>query len=441
MTTQEIPLNPPRTQFDVNNPFAGDLFKRRELAVQLTGYINRLRDGSVLAIDAPWGEGKSWFGQNWAATLKTEGYRVIYLDAFQQDYIEDPFLLIASEINEVIAIDDTSGKDLKQKAANVMRAILPFSTKVLINIAGRLALGAVDASKDIEEVIQKACENSADATQQWLEDKIEDHAKEKESLESFRNALREFCASEPKPVVFFIDELDRCRPTFAVLLIERLKHFFDVPNLVFVLLLNRDQLEKAIKGVYGVETDASAYLGKFIHMHLKLPKKTEASGDQSNANWNYLQRLADHYNFKKSQELDHFINSFSVFASTMQMSLRDLEKGMALLALNGVGNSATYLAWPVALKLKHPNIFNGLLNEDIDSHKDAAELLDKMNASERYHFWAKKYFLPFHLSAAYGVDKLTEEQKNDLEQYKPTHWYHGNQLRFWLKRLDIATQD
>ncbi|HEY9278382.1 MAG TPA: P-loop NTPase fold protein [Methylotenera sp.] len=439
MTIEATSLSAPRMQFDESKPFHGDLFKRKELAEQLTGYIDRLRDGTVLAIDAPWGEGKSWFGRNWAASLKTQDYRVIYLDAFQQDYVEDPFLLIASEINELIASDVSLAQDIKENAAKVMKAILPVSTKILMNIASRLVLGSADGSKFIEDAIQSASDSTADATQIWLEDKIDNHKKEKESLDSFRSALQTFCESQTKPVVFFIDELDRCRPNFAVRLIERLKHFFDVPNLVFVLLLNRDQLEKAIKGVYGSDTDASSYLGKFIHMYLRLPKNAEATSDHSNANWNYLWKLADHYKMKNSQELNHFIKSLSIFASTMNMSLRDLEKGMSLLALNGVGDSAVYLAWPVALKLMHPNIFNGLLKDEKEAHHSALKILEKINTPEDSSFWIKKYFLPFHISKSLGNDKLTDQQFADLEQLKPTR--SNNPLRYWLQRLDIAIQD
>lgn len=46
-----------------------------------------------------------------------------------------------------------------------------------------------------------------DATQKWLEDKIESHSEEKISLESFRTALRRFCESQIKPVIFFIANL------------------------------------------------------------------------------------------------------------------------------------------------------------------------------------------------------------------------------------------
>jgi predicted KAP-like P-loop ATPase len=251
MTIEATSLSAPCMQFDESKPFHGDLFKRKELAAQLTGYIDRLRYGTVLAIDAPWGEGKSWFGRNWAASLKKQDYRVIYLDAFQQDYVEDPFFLIASEINEVISSDDTIGDELKEKAAKVMKAILPLSAKLILNVVGRVALGSANTSDELNDALKSFTDSTADATQKWLEDKIDDHKKEKESLDSFRVALQTFCESQDKPVVFFIDELDRCKPSFAVKLIERLKHFFDVPNLVFVLLLNREQLEKAIKVVYG----------------------------------------------------------------------------------------------------------------------------------------------------------------------------------------------
>lgn len=440
MTVEKTTLCAPRMAFDESKPFEGDLFKRKELADQLTGYIERLRDGTVLGLDAPWGEGKTWFGRHWAASLKAQDYRVIYLDAFQQDYVEDPFLLIASEINELIKDEVGLAEDLKEKAAKVMKAILPVGTKVLMSIASRLALGTADGSQALEDAVQSATDDTADAAQKWLEDKIDDHTKEKESLDNFRTALQTFCESQVKPVVFFIDELDRCRPTFAVRLIERLKHFFDVPNLVFVLLLNRDQLEKAIKGVYGSETDASSYLGKFIHMHLKLPKKAKASADHSNANWNYIQKLVNHYKFQRTQELGHLIDSLSVFASIMQMSLRDLEKCMALVALNGE-ESIDYLAWPVVLKLKHINIFEGLLRGDIESHKDAASLLQKMSASENCHFWAKEYFHPYHLSKAYGLEKLTKEQKDDLDKYRPRSHFGGDSFLFWLKRLEIASQN
>jgi len=59
-----------------------------------------------------------------------------------------------------------------------------------------------------------------------------------------------------------VDELDRCRPDFALGLLERIKHLFDVEGIAFVLLVNRSQIEGYIRTVYG-NADAEAYLLKF----------------------------------------------------------------------------------------------------------------------------------------------------------------------------------
>ena len=48
-----------------------------------------------------------------------------------------------------------------------------------------------------------------------------------------------------------IDELDRCRPSYAVEILEMAKHLFSVDRVVFVLSINRDQLAHSVKVLYG----------------------------------------------------------------------------------------------------------------------------------------------------------------------------------------------
>ena len=78
-------------------------------------------------------------------------------------------------------------------------------------------------------------------------------------------------AETKRPMVFIIDELDRCRPTFAIELLERVKHIFDVPNLVFVFGVNRDELCKSLQSVYGA-IDSDVYLRRFFDMEFTLPE-------------------------------------------------------------------------------------------------------------------------------------------------------------------------
>ena len=69
-----------------------------------------------------------------------------------------------------------------------------------------------------------------------------------------------------------IDELDRCRPSYAVELLEVAKHLFSVDHIVFVLAINRSQLSHSISGVYGADFDATDYLRRFFDIDFRLPE-------------------------------------------------------------------------------------------------------------------------------------------------------------------------
>jgi hypothetical protein len=74
------------------------------------------------------------------------------------------------------------------------------------------------------------------------------------------------------PYVFVIDELDRCRPDFALDLLETIKHFFDIPGLSFLLVVNRRQLEAMVRCRYGNDMAADLYLNKFVNLFIRMPK-------------------------------------------------------------------------------------------------------------------------------------------------------------------------
>ena len=66
-----------------------------------------------------------------------------------------------------------------------------------------------------------------------------------------------------------IDELDRCNPHYSVLVLERIKHIFSVPGIVFILSVDKKQFGNAIRGYYGSDLiDANEYLRRFIDLDL-----------------------------------------------------------------------------------------------------------------------------------------------------------------------------
>lgn len=360
------------------SPFAGDQLGRGTLADRLSHFIPRLRNGAVIAIDSQWGGGKSWFGRNWAAKLKQDGHKVAFIDAFEQDYTEDPFLPIAAELSNLL---DPSGNERKlaKLAAKVATVYLPVAAKMAFRFAAHKVLGEFDMAQELQDAADEAMKNAEEKSEefvkQWIERRLENYLEERESLKGFRSALTDMASKEKKPVIVFIDELDRCRPDFAVRLIERIKHFFETPNVVFVLLIHREQLNRAIAGVYGQSTDGAAYLSKFVHFFFTLPAAH---------NHLYIDIVLDRLGL--SVESDHhaaeFAEYFSGWRDFADLSMRDIERGCALFAYAQSRSAEKLLAYLITMKLRRPELFQRLLVEDRGVIHDAKEWLLKLKASK-----------------------------------------------------------
>lgn len=274
-------------KFDYENiqkPFDGDLWNRQGIAERLEQYIKRVKVGTTIAIDAEWGAGKTWFARHWCKQLGNNGFKVIYLDAFAQDYIDDPFLMISMEIANCLdkTTDEDKIKDLKETIGQVYRAVLPSVPMLLWSLTTTL-MGAGLVAKPVADIVKALKDDSGDFGKELgnlLNEKLEEHLSaqvdnyenEKNSVEYFKATLKNITENLDKPLVFIIDELDRCKPEFAIRLIERIKHFFDIPNVAFVLSVNKHQLEQSINSYYGFK-EGTNYLEKFIDLTVQLRNK------------------------------------------------------------------------------------------------------------------------------------------------------------------------
>lgn len=378
---QEIPnLSANTREYVGANAFDNDRLERRQLAEKLTGYLERLNDGAVLAIDASWGEGKTWFARNWEANLKKNEYKTIYIDSFEQDYVDEPFILLASELMEIFKENGTAydNKKFKKTATQIAKSTLSIGAKVGINLATRVILGNVDLSEEIEKSIEEGGNSTADNVSKFIEDKFDNYKLEKETNVEFKKVLSDYSSKQEKPIVIFIDELDRCKPIFAVSLIERIKHYFDVPNVVFILLLNKEQLENAIKGVYGINTDASKYLDKFINFYFNLPKNNTSEYNEEIKMTNFIKLTMSKYKFESNKDSESFILWLNKWIPYFKLSLRDIEKCIALYAFAfPLTIESSHLVYFIVLKVKNPKLFNALINNDLNAHKEAKEIVDR----------------------------------------------------------------
>ncbi|WP_367947492.1 P-loop NTPase fold protein [Acinetobacter sp. BY419] len=208
------------------------------------------------------------------------------MDAFANDYLDDPFLMIAAEISQAFKDSDEIGieeiNDFNSKTASVLislAAVIPMIAAkagmhwIGLGGAGETIKAVYDEGKDVFDV---ASEEIASKVKEQIEKKIENHHIEKQTIQDFKKELAELAAQLEKPLVFIIDELDRCRPDFSIRLIERIKHFFDIPKIVFILVMNKSQLLQSVKKFYGYDSEMNGdYLEKFVDFTVHMSSESD----------------------------------------------------------------------------------------------------------------------------------------------------------------------
>nr|WP_288837629.1 P-loop NTPase fold protein [uncultured Flavobacterium sp.] len=245
-----------------DNPFLNCKLDREKYAMILTNIAENYPGGLVLAINNKWGTGKTTFVKMWQQLLKNKGFRTIYFNAWENDFEDNPLTAFVGELQIINKKDNDKFNRIVKNAALISKNVAPAIVKAFLKKyvdSETLVEGVSDTSKSFLEIFE------AD---------IKEYSKRKESISEFKKSLSEYVANESngKPLMFIVDELDRCRPNYAVLLLEQIKHFFSVPNIVFVLSIDKVQLENAICGVYGSEKmDSTEYLRRFIDIEYSVP--------------------------------------------------------------------------------------------------------------------------------------------------------------------------
>lgn len=369
-------LIPPPLEIDKDNPFRNDLFGREELAKSLSNLISRLDDSLVISVTASWGEGKTTFVKMWQGLLQQKGIKCIYFDAFANDYLDDPFIAITSEISTLVEKEFDASQsmrsrldDFKRKASKAGAKLLAWGTKIGIKAA---TLGLIDDIEVLKEMKETLSDDASEFASTLIEKKLNMHKEDIEIINSFKSELRALAedirTETGAPLMFIIDELDRCKPTYALELIEKIKHFFSVKNVVFILVMHKDQLECAIKCVYGQEIEASVYLQKFINIECNLPKNRDARTSDYRKYCDYLYSV---HGLNTWGDKENIQDSMSEFSRLLNLSLRDIERCYTYLTLFYSSVSKNTLKIPpiiallVIAKVKFSKIYEGLKTKNI----------------------------------------------------------------------------
>lgn len=324
MKCKDIELN-----IEAGKPFAEDKLHREPLAKNLTEICEILSEsGAVIALDGEWGAGKTTFVKMWRQMLEDNEYRTIYFNAWNSDFQDDPFIALMSELNNIF------------KTSDRFKDVVVSGAKIGLRVVGEIAKGVVKKTTGIDS---DAIKSGIDEAVGLCYDQMSEYQSKKDGLLEFRTKLSEFVASENngKPVFFFIDELDRCNPHFAVKLLERVKHLFEVPNIIFVLAVNIDQLQYAVQGFYGSShIDGKQYLRRFIDIEYTLPApdlekycKFMIEAYDFNSFFNHNQRR-NHHDLHMEGEMFETIATDIIVASNINLRMTNKIFAYTRLALS-----------------------------------------------------------------------------------------------------------
>lgn len=243
----------------------------------------------IFAIDGEWGTGKSFFIDCWIEDLRAKGHLVSRFDAWKNDIVDEPLIGFLSHIYKDVGdwdkkrLTKVAGEKIKQS----QKSILPLA-KELVKGAAIKGLGYLVTDEVAKEVSKAIADSSEKVTEDQEKDEqsmsamlihrqLQAHNKNLQLIEEFKDKLSSVAqnlvsaSDRRQPVFIFIDELDRCRPDYAVRLLEVVKHIFNSKGICFISSVNINQLQQSIKIIYGDAFEADRYLDRFFSHRLKLP--------------------------------------------------------------------------------------------------------------------------------------------------------------------------
>lgn len=336
----------------IEEPFKGDLLDRETDIRRLTEFTDLIRNPYVLTLNSPWGSGKTSYVRMWHRYLQSPFEKIakpenqreldekyqrvsVFFNAWKHDFSGVPMVSLFAEIEAEakrfakLATNESSILDKLKKLKNKFtsfcsrntKSITPYITPAVAGISECVLPGSSSISTPAMNIVEKT---------------INSFVTSKSELEEFRTQLAGIAKElrggddDTPPLYIFIDELDRCRPTYAIELLESIKHLFDVDGVLFILSTDREQLSNTVKSLYG-DIDADGYLRRFIDYEYTLPDPDRDKFIKHMTS--SIFKICSHEQLDDldvdqilNKKIKKFIFEFTIISNYFNLKLRDVEK-------------------------------------------------------------------------------------------------------------------
>jgi hypothetical protein len=248
-------------------------------------------EGSVvIALHGKFGSGKTSFLKMWKHDLLKRRKLdpvlpdVVYLNAWENNFCGDPLLAIITKLLDSLearpGVDRKNLKILRDAVAKVAWFVPGLSSS---SLAAKVNIDFMRTGSYAEKFVDGGRMEPADI--------VALYNFRTSAFQELQTALRTAFSHPDKQIraLVLVDELDRCRPEFAIQFLETVKHVFDIAGLTFVMAVDDSQLNRSVKCVFGENTPVEEYLRRFFHRTFSLPEP-EAQDLISNLTEGYLSR-------------------------------------------------------------------------------------------------------------------------------------------------------
>lgn len=266
----------------------------KEFADGITKSILTKETPYVLLLESKLGMGKTYFSTRFTQFLHNQKIDAIYFSSWENDYLADPFLSFSKEIIKYF--------NEKYPAITTAKKIGSFPIRTMIAVAKAISINFSSVGVPVNI--------SADKIFNEFQQKTDPFKNFKEKFAKLIKTLKS------KKLVLIIDELDRCRPDYAMKTFEIIKHFFDIEGLFIIVPTNETSLNKCVTSLYGInETkESECYFNKFFNHREDLYKPDYLKMVQE-----YLkkERLANIIETGKLTTINGRPNSFNVLQNKL----------------------------------------------------------------------------------------------------------------------------
>jgi hypothetical protein len=349
----------------------------------------------VVSLNAPFGAGKTTFLTMWKDDLEkrrasdSKVPTAIIINAWESDYCGDPLLSIVSALLKVAGNETPEKNDAAGKLRDAAKDVGWFVTGLANNLVSHWT--GLDPS-----AAGKLAEEKKHDRQPKIPDFVSLYDERTKALGKLKEALHEVLGGETPKAFVFVDELDRCRPDYAISYLETIKHVFDVHGLAFVLAVDYEQIESSAKALFGENLKFHDYFRKFVQRRIALPEPDAAHLEK--LSYFYVKRYLEREGKRVSlMDLNQsIVKNITDLISALRMPPRQIQETFRIIGHTVAGEEAKKgrLFWAIgtgvilmaSLKVANVGIFSRIGKGEA-SHEEVGKYLVSLLGPKKSEWW------------------------------------------------------